>query len=163
MAIRVSLKDILIRVEPAAGAAPSIATDPVAAGGLGGGVAAILTELATLLEHLARSDTSAAIDLRSLPMSPQDRTELEQVLGEGEVRATVSAQGWSTVRETRVSGIWWVEHRDVQGEPVAELLEVTRIPQILTSAPDEIAASAEMLRARIGAGRPSEEQRRWST
>ena len=35
---------------------------------------------------LAETGVPAAIDLRSLPMSPQDRIELERALGEGEVR-----------------------------------------------------------------------------
>lgn len=151
------LKDISVRVEPGAGIAP-ITAGMVAAGGLGGGVAAILTELVTLLERLAESDTAAAIDLRSLPMSPQDRVELERALGDGEVQATVTAQGVSTIRETSISGIWWVEHRDPQGEPIAELLEVTRVPQILAAAPDDIAAAAAALRAQItaiAATRPS--------
>jgi hydrogenase-1 operon protein HyaF len=151
------LKDISVRVEPGAGIAP-ITTGMVAAGGLGGGVAAILTELVTLLERLADSGTAAAIDLRSLPMSPQDRVELERALGDGEVQATVTAQGVSTIRETGISGIWWVEHRDPQGAPIAEFLEVTRVPQILAAAPDDIAAAAATLHARITASaatRPS--------
>jgi hydrogenase maturation protease len=65
-----------------------------------------------LLERLAESQIPAAIDLRSLPMSPQDRIELQRALGEGEVQATVTADGLSTIRETRISGVWWVEHRD---------------------------------------------------
>jgi hypothetical protein len=54
---------------------------------LGAGVSAILAELATLLEQLAEQQTPAAIDLRSLPMSPKERDELQQLLGEGEVQA----------------------------------------------------------------------------
>jgi hydrogenase-1 operon protein HyaF len=126
-----------------------VGAPPVIAGGLGGGVAAILTELVTLLDRLIESQTPAAIDLRSLPMSPQDRVELKRALGEGEVRATVDAQGLSTVCETRISGVWWVEHRDPQGELAAELLEVTRVPEILASAPDDIAAGAQTLRRQI--------------
>lgn len=144
------LKDISVRVEPGAGIAPHSA-GMVAAGGLGGGVPAILTELVTLLERLADLGTAAAIDLRSLPMSPQDRVELERALGHGEVQATVTAQGVSTIRETGISGIWWVEHRDPQGALIAELLEVTRVPQILAAAPDDIAAAAAALRAQITA------------
>ena len=134
------LSDIAIRVEPGMAGAPAVT------GGLGGGVAAILTELVTLLERLG---TPAAIDLRSLPMSPQDRVELERALGEGEVQATVNARGLSTVRETRIAGVWWIEHRDPQGELVAELLEVTRVPEILAGAPDDIAAAAQTLREYI--------------
>jgi hydrogenase-1 operon protein HyaF len=165
------LKDISVRVEPAAGMTPATAgmapatagmapatAGTVAAGGLGGGVAAILTELVTLLERLADVGTASAIDLRSLPMSPQDRVELERALGDGEVQASVTAQGVSTIRETGIAGIWWVEHRDAQGAPVAEFLEVTRVPQILAAAPDDISAAAAALRAQItaiAATRPS--------
>jgi HupH hydrogenase expression protein, C-terminal conserved region len=132
------LADIAIRVEP-----------PRPVGGLGGGVAAVLTELAGLLERLANGAQSATIDLRSLPMSREDRAELQRVLGEGEVQATVNAEGLSSIRETRISGLWWVEHRDRQGDLIAESIDVTYVPAILASAPDEIAAGARALRAQI--------------
>jgi hydrogenase-1 operon protein HyaF len=134
----IRLSDIPIRTEPQA---------PV--GGLGGGVAAVLSELASLLERLANGEEPAAIDLRSLPMSAQDRTALQRALGEGEVQATVNAEGLSNIRETKVPGVWWVEHRDRHGELIAELIEVTRMPQILMSATDEIAAGARALREQI--------------
>jgi hydrogenase-1 operon protein HyaF len=132
------LSDIPIRMEP-----------PARTGGLGGGVAAVLTELVGLLESLVSGGPSATIDLRSLPMSPQDRHELQFALGEGEVKATLDADGLSTLRETGISGVWWIEHKDRHGELIAELLEVTRVPQILESAPDELSRSAADLRARI--------------
>jgi hydrogenase-1 operon protein HyaF len=140
------LTEIPIRIEASARIEP-----PAEAGGLGGGVAAILSELVALLERLAVEDASGAIDLRSLPMGPLDRAELQSVLGEGEVQAMVTAQGLSNIRETRVSGGWWVEHFDQQGALIAELIEVTRVPQILASASDEIAAGAVALRVRIAA------------
>jgi hydrogenase-1 operon protein HyaF len=139
------LADIAIRMEPLIAPGP-----PMRTGGLGGGVIALLTELAGMLERLAGGARPAAIDLLSLPISPQDRAMLQEVLGDGEVRATVHAAGISSIRETRVSGLWWVEHRDVQGEVIAESIEVTRVPDILSSAPDEIAAAARDLRSRIG-------------
>jgi len=138
------LTEIPIRIEPSA----RIET-PAVVGGLGGGVAAILSELVTLLERLVKGEAPGAIDLRSLPMSPLDRAELQRVLGEGEVQATVNAQGLSKMRETHVSGVWWVQHFDQQGELIAELIEVSRVPEILSSASDEIAAGAHALRAQI--------------
>jgi hypothetical protein len=42
-----------------------------------------------------------------------------------------------------------VEHRDPRGELIAESIEVTRMPQILMSALDEIRAGAAALRAQI--------------
>lgn len=150
------LADIAIRVEPLLRPDPLVREDPVLraeplarAGGLGGGVAAVLSELVGMLEELARGGAPAIIDLRSLPMSPQDRLELKAALGEGEVHATFDADGVSTVRETHVSGVWWVEHRDRNGDLVSELLEVARVPPILEAALDEIATSATELRQRI--------------
>ena len=135
------LAEIPIRIEPGA-----------ATGGLGGGVNAILHEIVRLLERLATLAEPAAIDLRSLPMSPQDRTELQRALGEGEVLATLNAEGTSIIHETRVPGDWWVEHLDQAGELIAELIEVTRVPEILASASDEIAAGARALREQIATG-----------
>ena len=135
------LLDIPIRVE-----------QPVRTGGLGGGVAAILSELVGMLEILAGGGPPATIDMRSLPMSPQDRIELQSVLGNGEIVATLAADGLSAFRETRVSGVWWVEHRDRHGELIAELLDVARFPPILQSDLGEIRASALQLRERIAVG-----------
>lgn len=133
------LSEIPIRIEPTA----------QAEGLGGGGVTALLHEIVTLLERLATAGEPAAIDLRSLPMSSQDRSELRSALGEGEVQATLNAGGSSTIRETGVPGVWWVEHHDRQGELIAELLEVTRVPDILASATDEIATGARTLRAQL--------------
>ncbi|MGO9930254.1 MAG: hydrogenase expression/formation C-terminal domain-containing protein [Steroidobacteraceae bacterium] len=144
------LAEIPIRIEGPAlpgGSVPSC--DSERSGGLGNGVSAVLAELATLLEQLAESQVPAAIDMRSLPMSPLDRSELQRVLGDGEVQATVNSSGLSSIRETSFPGIWWVTHRDAQGETIAELLEVTRVPQMLSSASDEIAAAARALRERM--------------
>ncbi len=138
------MTDIPVRIEPPA----RLEVPPVIAG-LGGGVVAILSELVSLLEVLAADASSASIDLQSLPMSSKDRAQLQQVLGEGEVQATLTAQGISRIRETRVSGVWWVEHFGQDRELVAESIEVTLIPDILKAATDEIAPAARDLRARI--------------
>ena len=144
------LTDIPIRIEsPDRIQSPRLTESPRAVAGLGGGVMAILAELVGLLERLASGELPASIDLRSLPMSPQDRIALQSALGDGEVQATLDAQGLSSIRETRVPGLWWVEHRDPRGEIIAESIEVTRIPQILMSALDEIGAGAAALRAQI--------------
>ena len=120
-------------------------------GGLGGGVQAILSELMTLLDRLARTEKGGLIDLRSLPMSGVDRATLKQTLGDGEICATLDAQGLSTFQETSVPGIWWIEHRDGSGELIAELLEVAAVPGLLVCAPDEIAAGPGLLRTRMSA------------
>lgn len=117
-------------------------------GGLGGAIDAVLSEIASLLDRLAQDDEQSLIDLRSLPLSDADRDALKAVLGDGEVQATLAAQGLSTARETGVAGVWWLEHRDAAGELIADLLEVARFPQILSSVPDDIRDAAQSLRLR---------------
>ncbi len=130
---------------------PLAATPTERSGGLGGGVAAILTELAARLECLAANGDTALIDLRSLPMSPADRSELQEALGRGEVAATLDAQGVSTLHETSFAGIWWTVHCDRDGAVTSELLEVSLVPQILAASLEDVALAAAALRRRIGA------------
>lgn len=152
------LVEIPIRIEnPAGGAAAhgleSSANDRAEeSAGLGGGVTALLAELAQLLERLAAERAPAAIDLRSLPMSIEDRQRLARALGDGEVQATVCAGGLTTLRETRLAGVWWVEHRNPEGELVAELLEVAPVPAFLASVTEDIAESARALRQELRRG-----------
>jgi hypothetical protein len=128
---------------------PILVEPPARVDGLGGGVTAVLHEILTLLERLSVANERASIDLRSLPMSPSDRTELKGALGAGEVHATLNAEGISAIQETRVSGVWWIEHRDSQDQLVAELIEITDLPAILASAPGEIAAGVRTLREQL--------------
>lgn len=114
---------------------------------IGGGVAAILTEIATLLERVAASGEVAAIDLRSLPMSAADRRRLLEALGPGEVEITLRADGDSSIRETGVQGVWWTEHRDRNGALIACYIEIARVPEILPVPEEELRRGAERLRA----------------
>jgi hydrogenase-1 operon protein HyaF len=134
------LSDIGVRIE-----------ETERSGGLGGGVGAILAELAASLERLAVDGATALIDLRSLPLSAADRSNLIEALGRGEVHATLDAQGVSTLRETAFAGVWWTEHRNRDGAVTAELLEVTLSPPILLADPQDVALAAAALRRRIGA------------
>lgn len=115
-------------------------------GTIGGGVAAILTEIATLLDRVAATGEAAAIDLRSLPMSPADRTQLLEALGPGEVEVVLKADGDSSIRETGVQGVWWTEHRDRNGAVIAAFIEVARVPEILIVPAEDMLRGAERLR-----------------
>lgn len=140
------LSDIPVRVETAA---PAPAADP---GGLGGGVIAILHEVLALVEGLETGGTTGAIDLFSMPMIPGDRERLQEALGEGEITATFDSAGVSTIRETGVAGVWWIEHRDPEDKIVADLIEVTTVPELLVSRPEEVRRGARQLRQRLADG-----------
>ena len=114
-----------------------------------GNARALLHEIATLLQQLLDKGETGVVDLRSIPLSAEDYHYLEQVLGEGEVSATLEALGSSRVRETAIPGVWWIIHHDSGGEMMAELIEVTTIPAILRSDPVDISDGIATLQERL--------------
>lgn len=114
-----------------------------------GNVLAIVNEIEAMLETLVLSGESASIDLRNLPMAPGDYEILRRILGEGEVSSVVQALGPTRVHETAVSGVWWVSHCNSDEEVVAEFIEVTRVPAILTTHADDVRDGLETLRRRL--------------
>ncbi len=134
-----TLGHIPVCVEPVGAVSTEQAT-------VGGGVAAILTELAGLLERLVLQGEPGAVDMRSLPLSPADRLQLLETLGAGEVDIRIQANGESHIRETSVHGVWWCEHRDTDGVLLATLIEVARVPEMLAAADMDLIRGAERLR-----------------
>jgi len=134
-----TLKNIPVKVENA-GSDTSI---------IGGGLVAILHEIAEMLERLAEFDESGAIDLRSLPFSPKDYRQLREILGRGEVEITLNTDGKSYLRETGFPGVWWVEHRDLDNQQTAELLEIAAIPAIVMADAEDIIQGTRRLKERL--------------
>ena len=110
-------------------------------------VLALLGELQDMLSALAERGEENRIDIRSLPMGPQDYEFLKQFLGNGEVSATVNALGLSEIKETRFSGIWWSVHYNSHDEIMAELIEVTKLPDIIKTQTPDLNDSTESLRS----------------
>lgn len=117
----------------------------------------LLHEIEILLNDLVATNKSASIDLRSLPMLPGDYETLREVLGEGEVSATVDALGPTQVHETAIHGVWWVRHQNADGEVTAEFIEVTYLPEILKTHPADARAAVETLRSRLSQSVPTTE------
>jgi hydrogenase-1 operon protein HyaF len=112
----------------------------------------VLTEVHTLLGRLASHGETAAIDLRSLPLTEADRAELEALLGAGEVRCSLELMGRTEVWETAYTGVWWVRHRGAQDRVASEELAITTVPDILQSHPADIVGAAARLGQRLAAG-----------
>jgi hydrogenase-1 operon protein HyaF len=106
---------------------------------------ALAREIAEHLRALVERGDGAVIDLRSLPMAPEDRAELDALLGEGEVRATVEAAGRSDVIETRFPGVWLVRHHDAHGALQMEQIQIAPVADILRADPADMAAAAAAL------------------
>jgi len=61
----------------------------------------------------------------------------------------IEAIGPSEIAETRYPGVWWVTHYNVEGDIVADMIEIARVPEIIRSQPDDIRAGLELLRAQL--------------
>lgn len=116
---------------------------------LTGQAEAVLTEIAELLGQLLETGAQGSIDLHGLPLSPADRLWLDEQLGHGEVEINLEAGGRSVLTETAFSGVWKVVHRDVDERVVAELIEVTYVPDIVRPARTDIKKAYESLQSSL--------------
>ena len=106
---------------------------------------AVLSEVAARLAEFAATGATAIIELTSMPLTVQDRGALDEKLGRGEVSAEVESAGRSQVWETAYAGVWFVRHYG-EGERISsESIEITRIPLLLESHPDDARAAARRL------------------
>lgn len=101
-------------------------------------VHALLRELAQALEAFARDGETHIIDLRSLPIRLEEHEMLREWLGVGEVSIDIDSLGASSIHETAFPGIWWVIHRNREGEIMTQQAEVTDCPAIIRSQPEDI-------------------------
>lgn len=115
---------------------------------------AVLAEIATALGRLAATGEATTIDLKSLPLAPDDLARLSEMLGEGEVRCELEVAGRSEVRETGFSGVWWIRHLGLGDEVALEEITITFVPEILQAHPDDVARAARRLAEAVAAPAP---------
>lgn len=113
--------------------------------GLTGMAEAVLNEIASLAAKHAADGDVTAIELTSMPLTRQDRAEIEARLGRGEVEAAVEAAGRTEVWETAYAGVWFVRHFGGGGNVATETIEICPAPRILFSHPDDRIAAAMRL------------------
>ena len=110
-----------------------------------GNVEPILNEVVYALDRLLEQDETTVIDLASLPFGPGELERLDEMLGVGELTASLDALGKSRIRETRYPGVWRLDHMNTDGEVVGRYLEVTWSPDILRSQEPDVAAARARL------------------
>jgi hydrogenase-1 operon protein HyaF len=114
-----------------------------------GNLRALLAEVATRLERLVNEGIPSSMDISSLPFAPGEYEQLRLLLGTGEVSARIEAMGTSEVMETRYPGVWWVTHYNVEGDIIADALEITEIPEILKSQLADMRGCLALLNAQL--------------
>jgi hydrogenase-1 operon protein HyaF len=114
-----------------------------------GNIRALLVEIAARLEKLDADGETGSIDLNGLPLAPGEYEQLRQTLGQGEVSARIEAIGASEIIETHYPGVWWVTHYNVEGDIVADMIEIAWLPEIIKSQPEDVHAGLELLRTQL--------------
>jgi hydrogenase-1 operon protein HyaF len=114
-----------------------------------GNLVPLLYEVRHALARLIEQGEPTVIDLGSLPLSPGELEALRTRLGHGEVEARIDAMGPSEVRESAVPGVWWVTHWNAAEEVMGRYIEVTRLPAILETHPDDLTEGLAALEERI--------------
>ncbi len=132
-----------------------------------GNAVAVLHEVRHALERLAAGGAPTTFDLRALPLMADDLATMDRFLGIGEVTATITAGGRSTIRETRFPGVWLVDHFEGEDDtrPAARMIEVDFIPALLRTpaedAGEAVLSLAESLDALRSGHRDVEEEPRF--
>jgi hydrogenase-1 operon protein HyaF len=105
----------------------------------------LLHEIFHALHRLHDSGASTTLDLLAMPFGPGDESRLLDFLGNGELSAQLDAMGQSSIRESRFSGVWIIEHKSAGGQRVAFQIEITRLPAILETQPEDIGTGLDAL------------------
>jgi len=115
-----------------------------------GNLLPILHQLRHALDQLLEQGQESSIDLRSLPLSSAEEQELIDLLGRGEVEATLESQGPSSFQESRFPGVWLCIHRNQEGEALGKFIEICRIPALLKSQPEDMREGLSRLQRQLG-------------
>ena len=98
----------------------------------------IMHEILHALQKLADIGETTTIDLRAMPFGPGDEDQLLGQLGSGEIQVELNTLGCSKIYETAYSGVWLIDHRNADDQPVALQIEVAPIPSILLAQTEDV-------------------------
>ena len=110
-----------------------------------GNLLPLLYEIRHALARWLEDEHPHIIDLRTIPMSPDEETRLLDILGSGEISASLSTLGSSDIAETGINGVWLVTHHNDDGVQVGRFIEICRIPEILKSQTEDARMALQRL------------------
>ena len=131
---------------------------PAKAARMTGNLIPILNEIRQALADYLATGQPKTIDLLAMPFAPGDEAALLQALGGGEVSAELQALGASRIWETRYAGVWLVDHTNESGERLALQVEITDVPELLRSQPEDMHSALEALDGNLESLSNTEEQ-----
>lgn len=115
----------------------------------GNSLAIILTEAKNALYNLLKSGRETIIDLNTIPCDAECEEQLKKILGDGDVNATLTIFGCDQIHETGIHGIWWVYHKNENGDILTKALYIAYVPSILPAQREDVEYSATVLDKRL--------------
>ncbi len=110
----------------------------------------LLKEILQALRDLYERGEEHVIYVNKLPITPEDRELLLDVLGEGQVRITYKSKTQPAEwRETGIYGVWIGVIKDRDDKPILETIEITFFPKLASAQKEDIAESIEYLERKI--------------
>jgi len=110
----------------------------------------LLHEIRHALKNLLSTGETSIIDLRSIPLAPGEEETIINTLGHGEVHARLDALGPSEIYETSYAGVWLVTHYNDSDSIIGRFIEVTELPDILKSQPEDVLLALDGLETELG-------------
>ncbi len=119
----------------------------------------ILQEVLHALKEFLETGKEHVIYVNKMPITPEDREAILDVLGRGQVRITYSsktqpAEWW----ETGIYGVWVGVFYNRDKKPVLETIEITDFPRLAAAQREDIEESLRVLEERIRVLTSSEER-----
>jgi hydrogenase-1 operon protein HyaF len=105
----------------------------------------ILVELDALLERYRRDGTPGTITLSLLPLSDEEVEFVDARLGRGPVDILSRSYGKCQIISTNTRDVWWVRYYNSMSTLILNTIEVTRVPEVVCAAPEDLADSAQRL------------------
>jgi len=116
----------------------------------------ILQEITHALHHLIDTGDETVIELGSLPCGLECEELLINMLGKGEVNASLTILGCDVIQETSIHGVWWVYHKDDNNTVQSKALYISYIPSILFAQREDVEYSITVIEKRLTAGSPAQ-------
>jgi hydrogenase-1 operon protein HyaF len=105
----------------------------------------ILVELEHRCAKFDQSGTEHSFNLTLLPLSEDEIEFLDTRLGRGPVDMLSRAYGKCQVISTLTPNVWWVRYYNSMGTLILNTLEITKMPQVVAAASEDLGDSATRL------------------
>lgn len=109
---------------------------------------ALLDDIRMALQLLLDKGEETIIDFTNFPCDEKCEKALKDILGRGNVTASLNIFGCDSIIETGIHGVWWVYHLNDVGAILTKSLYIAYVPSILPAQRDDIEYGINVLSRR---------------